>query len=315
MVEGWYRGIDESDFTLVPPLSSPLIGGRAKQRIQKAGLDADSELSWRGRESDPASRISVQLEVLSGNSKIGKTKLQIIRPTVDIPVTLNVIRIQTPKDSPYPFERGDNVEQALRVLLMYESAVAAYCEWRGWSAPGPLPRTRAEQAWVAEHGEPETPEWVGRLQVPKPRPVKLDPVLSVLRECADKAGGDVDDRVECVVATVQRLPKAKAKPVMAGWNALVSNLGTQAHWDAAVSVPGWDWLSGDVFLDLRAHTALLAPQVAESGDVEAFRRHVAAIEDEEEVGIAGGMTDLLNEVAEEREIDTSGFPDPWTIRE
>ena len=90
------------------------------------------------------------------------------------------------------------------------------------------------------------------MQVPKPRLVKLDPVLSVLRECADEAGGDVDDRVECVVAAVQRLPKAKAKSVMVGWSALVSNLGTQAHWDAAVSVPGWDWLSGDMFLDLRA---------------------------------------------------------------
>lgn len=80
-------------------------------------------------------------------------------------------------------------------------------------------------------------------------------------------------------------------------------------------MPGWDWLSGDVFLDLRAHNALLAPEVAESGDVEAFRQHVASIEDEEEVGIAGGVTDLLNEVAEEREIDTSAFPDPWSVRE
>lgn len=248
----WFRRSGHSDFTILAPWDVPAAEGYVHNRMLRATEESNGVESWKGRSQDPGDRIFFELEILAGQAKRGRTTLRVVPPSLDIPIRQHNVTVRTPQRDPYPFEVEDEVERGLRVLAMYESAVAAYCEWRGWPAPGPLPCTKAEQAWVAEHGEPETPEWVGRLQVPKQRPVKLDPVLSVLRECADEAGGDVDDRVECVVAAVQRLPKAKAKSVMVGWSALVSNLGTQAHWDAAVSVPGWDWLSGDMFLDLRA---------------------------------------------------------------
>lgn len=227
----WFRLPGESDFQVHAPWDIPQAKGYVMERMERAMQESHGAPEWKGRTDDPADRIFVELELLAGQAKRGRTTLQVVPPSLDIPIRQHNVRVRTPRRDPYPFEVKDEVERGLRVLAMYETAVAAYCEWRGWPAPGPLPRTKAEQAWVAEHGEPETPGWVGRLQVPKPRPVKLDPVLSVLRECADEAGDDVDDRVECVVGAVQRLPKTKAKPVMAGWNALVSNLGTQAHWE------------------------------------------------------------------------------------
>lgn len=69
-----------------------------------------------------------------------------------------------------------------------------------------------------------------------------------------------------------------------------------------------------MFHDVRNYVALVAPEVGRSSDVDQYGAAVAAIEDFEDVGHAGGIADRLSEIVDERELEVFDLPDLFAIR-
>lgn len=101
---------------------------------------------------------------------------------------------------------------------------------------------------------------------------------------------------------------AEVRKIVGGWCSLIADLGTDHCWDDAHRETGW-FMTESVFHDLRSWAVLVDPDVTAS-TFGALLRH---IEDEEDVGEAGCITETLLGIAEEHDVGQGDFLDPWGV--
>lgn len=201
------------------------------------------------------------------------------------------------------FGELDEVQREVALMATFDAMLAAYCTWRRWDLPPSLPLTEPEAAWVQANGPFEVPEWARRMRLPRRTRGDVDRVRLLLR------GADLDDRFGVITeAAEDATSTAEIRRIVGGWCSLVADLGTDHCWDDAHRETGW-FMTESVFHDLRSWAVLVDPDVTAS-TFGALLRH---IEDEEDVGEAGCITETLLGIAEEYDVGQGDFLDPWGV--
>ena len=267
------------------------VEDRIGSRVEQVECDARTAPGWRGQNLREDQRVSLEPEFTRASR--GSVSLSFRGRTLDRPADLFLVQAKLPiafvLDLPSP------EAQLVKMVRTYEALAACFCRWRGWSTPGPLPLTTAEQHWVDANGEPELPAWIHSMRVPRPRRSDTTPTSEILQKIGND--GDLETRAERAVEAISDQPKSSVRAIIRGWYSALADLNTRDHREHVERRSG-RMMDDTTFLALRIRAMLIDPGRAIGATPATFAEMNTAWTDfddlDEATAFAGSIIELAD---------------------